>query len=79
MISMSRPTSKPLFESRGQEIEVQPAMMESAIAVDGSKGVARAVKFSDVRKGDQIVVGHQGIRVSPVQRATSHTDPVSIY
>jgi lysine-ketoglutarate reductase/saccharopine dehydrogenase-like protein (TIGR00300 family) len=27
-----------------------------------------------VRKGDDIVVGHQGIRVVPMQRATSHTD-----
>jgi lysine-ketoglutarate reductase/saccharopine dehydrogenase-like protein (TIGR00300 family) len=58
----------------GREIEVRPAMMDSAIAVDAKKGVARAVKFSEVRKGDQIVVGHQGIRVSPVQRSTSHTD-----
>jgi lysine-ketoglutarate reductase/saccharopine dehydrogenase-like protein (TIGR00300 family) len=58
----------------GHEIEVQPAMMDSAVAVDGGKCIARAVKFSDVKKGDQIVVGHQGIRVSPVQRATSHTD-----
>ena len=58
----------------GREIEVQPAMMDSAIAVDTAKGVARAVKFYEVKKGDQIVVGHQGIRVAPVQRSTSHTD-----
>jgi lysine-ketoglutarate reductase/saccharopine dehydrogenase-like protein (TIGR00300 family) len=32
------------------------------------------VKFFDVRKGDEIVVGHQGIRVVPVQRTTSRTD-----
>jgi len=58
----------------GHQIEVQPAMMDSAVAVDSGKGVARAVKFWDVRRGDQIVIGHQGIRVSPVQRVTSHTD-----
>lgn len=58
----------------GHEIEVQPAMMDSAIAVDKNKGVARAVKFYDIKNGDQIVVGHKGIRVAPVQRATSHTD-----
>jgi lysine-ketoglutarate reductase/saccharopine dehydrogenase-like protein (TIGR00300 family) len=58
----------------GKEIEVQPAMMDSAIALDRNKRRARAVKFFDVRKGDEIVVGHQGIRVVPVQRATSHTD-----
>ena len=58
----------------GHDIEVKPAMMDSAIAVDKKKSVARAIKFSEVRRGDPIVVGHQGIRVSPVQRSTSHTD-----
>src|SRR5712692_1622013 len=58
----------------GKEIEVRPAMMDSAIAVDRRKRGARAVKFFDVRQGDEIVIGHQGIRVVPVQRATSHTD-----
>ena len=57
-----------------KEIEVQPAMMDSAIAVDRKRGTARAVKFFDVRKGDEIVIGHQGVRVVPVQRATTGTD-----
>src|SRR6516165_1058316 len=56
----------------GHEIEVRPATMDSAIAVSGK--VARAVKFFDVRHGDQIVVGRDGVRVVPVQRSTSHTD-----
>jgi lysine-ketoglutarate reductase/saccharopine dehydrogenase-like protein (TIGR00300 family) len=59
----------------GKEIEVTPAIINSAIAVDRKKGRARAVKFFDVKKGDEVVVGHQGIRVVPVQRATTHTDP----
>jgi lysine-ketoglutarate reductase/saccharopine dehydrogenase-like protein (TIGR00300 family) len=59
---------------KGKEIEVQPVMIDSAIAVDRAKRTAHAVKFFDVRKGDEIVVGHQGIRVVPVQRTTSHTD-----
>src|SRR5437870_2029451 len=59
---------------KGKEIEVRPAMVNSAIAVDRNKGAARAVKFFDVNKGDEIVVGHQGVRVVPVQRATTHTD-----
>src|SRR5437667_1962274 len=59
----------------GREIEVTPAIINSAIAVDRKKGSVRAVKFFDVKKGDQIVVGHQGIRVVPVQRVTTHTDP----
>jgi lysine-ketoglutarate reductase/saccharopine dehydrogenase-like protein (TIGR00300 family) len=58
----------------GKQIEVAPAMMDSAIAVDRNKGLARAVKFFDVKKGDEIVVGQKGVRVVPVQRATSHTD-----
>jgi lysine-ketoglutarate reductase/saccharopine dehydrogenase-like protein (TIGR00300 family) len=59
----------------GKEIEVTPAIINSAITVDRKKLSARAVKFFDVKKGDEIVVGHQGIRVVPVQRATTHTDP----
>ena len=58
----------------GKEIEVRPAMMDSAVALDRKKRAARAVKFFDVNEGDEIVVGHQGIRVVPVQRSTSHTD-----
>jgi lysine-ketoglutarate reductase/saccharopine dehydrogenase-like protein (TIGR00300 family) len=58
----------------GKDIEVRPAMMDSAIAVDRKKSTARAVKFFDVSKGDEIVVGHEGIRVVPVQRSTSGTD-----
>ena len=59
----------------GREIEVTPAIINSAIAVDRKKGTVRAVKFFDVKKGDQIVVRHQGIRVVPMQRDTTHTDP----
>ena len=58
----------------GKEIEVRPAMMDSAVAVDRKTRAARAVKFFDVNEGDEIVVGHQGIRVVPVQRSTAHTD-----
>jgi lysine-ketoglutarate reductase/saccharopine dehydrogenase-like protein (TIGR00300 family) len=58
----------------GKEIEVRPAMMDSAIALDRKRRSAHAVKFFDVRKGDEIVIGHQGVRVVPVQRATTRTD-----
>jgi lysine-ketoglutarate reductase/saccharopine dehydrogenase-like protein (TIGR00300 family) len=58
----------------GKEIEVRPAMMDSAIAVDRKKPTARAVKFFDVREGDEIVVGQKGVRVVPVQRAIKGTD-----
>src|SRR5574338_200166 len=59
----------------GKEIEVTPGIINSAIAVNQKTGTARAVKFFDVKKGDSIVVGHQGIRVVPVQRTTTRTDP----
>jgi lysine-ketoglutarate reductase/saccharopine dehydrogenase-like protein (TIGR00300 family) len=58
----------------GKEIEVRPTMMDTAIAVDRKRRAARAVKFFDVRKDDEIVVSHHGVRVVPVQRATSRTD-----
>ncbi len=58
----------------GKEHEVQRPMMDSAILFDRAKKKARTVKFADVRKGDSIVVGHRGVRVVPVQRATSRTD-----
>src|SRR5207253_7200982 len=49
-------------------------LINSAIALDRKTGTARAVKFFDVNKGDEIVIGHQGVRVVPVQRATTYTD-----
>ena len=59
---------------KDKEIEVQPTMMDSGIALDRAAGTARAVKFYDFQKGTDIVIGHQGIRVVPLQRVTSHTD-----
>src|ERR1051325_876576 len=50
-------------------IEVQPATMDCGIAVDVEKAAARAVKFSEVRKGMLLAVGHHGIRVAPLQRS----------
>ena len=57
-----------------KDIEVQPAMMDCAVAVDRAAQTARAVKFYDVRRGDQIVVGYHGVRVVPLQRTTARTD-----
>jgi lysine-ketoglutarate reductase/saccharopine dehydrogenase-like protein (TIGR00300 family) len=58
----------------GTEIEVHPALMDCAIVVNRDARQATARKFHEVRRGMEIVVGHQGIRVVPVQRATSRTD-----
>ena len=68
-------TNQQTFVRLGEdEIEVKPALMKSAIAVDRAAKKAAATKFYDVRKGVEIVVGHQGIRVVPLQRSTARTD-----
>jgi lysine-ketoglutarate reductase/saccharopine dehydrogenase-like protein (TIGR00300 family) len=55
----------------GQWIEVQPAIMDSGIAVDRKAKTATALKFAEVVKGTEFVVGHHGVRVVPHQRAIS--------
>lgn len=57
----------------GKELRVDSPMMDSAIAVDVKEATAHTVKFYDILKGDQVVVGHQGIRVQPAERETSRT------
>ncbi|HEY1771038.1 MAG TPA: TIGR00300 family protein [Chthoniobacterales bacterium] len=56
------------------EIEVHPALMDSAIVVDRRAKAATATKFYSVKKGQEVVVGHQGIRVVPLQRSTARAD-----
>lgn len=64
-------TNQPTFIHLADKwIPVQPETMDSGIAVDVEKQTASTVKFSAVRKGMKFAVGHQGIRVMPVQRAT---------
>lgn len=58
----------------GTEIEVHPALMDCAIVVDREARRASAKKFHEVRRGMEIVIGHQGIKVVPVQRSTARTD-----
>lgn len=58
----------------GHEIAVSAPMLDSGIAVDRAARTARSVRFHDIRKGDEIVVGHDGIRVVPVQRTTDRAD-----
>jgi lysine-ketoglutarate reductase/saccharopine dehydrogenase-like protein (TIGR00300 family) len=56
------------------EVEVKPALMDSAIVVDPVAKSAQATKFYGLKKGMEVVVGHQGIRVVPLQRSTARTD-----
>ena len=45
--------------------------MDSGIAVDTKSRTATALKFVEVGKGMEFVVGHHGVRVVPHQRAIS--------
>jgi lysine-ketoglutarate reductase/saccharopine dehydrogenase-like protein (TIGR00300 family) len=54
----------------GKWIEVEPVTMDCGIAVDVQKSTASTVKFSQVRKGMLMAVGHHGIRVAPLERST---------
>jgi lysine-ketoglutarate reductase/saccharopine dehydrogenase-like protein (TIGR00300 family) len=51
-------------------IEARPASMDCGLAVDPATRTATTVKFSQVRKGMLVAVGHHGIRVAPVERST---------
>src|SRR5437763_8628818 len=42
--------------------------MDCAVAVDVDSRRAWTVALSDVRAGEQIVVGHEGVRVTPLER-----------
>ena len=50
-------------------IDVDDIEMDCAIVLDG--GRAHCVAVTEVRGGDAVVVGHDGIRVTPVERARS--------
>ena len=58
----------------GAWIDVENPEMDCAIVV--SDGGARTVAMSDARKGDRIVCGHEGIKVSPLERPRSGTGHV---
>ncbi|MGZ4142354.1 MAG: ornithine cyclodeaminase, nickel-pincer nucleotide-dependent [Actinomycetota bacterium] len=58
----------------GTWIDVENPEMDCAIVVDD--GRARTVAMSDIRKGDRIVCGHEGIKVSPLERPRSATGQI---
>lgn len=47
----------------GEWIEVEDQEMDCGILVDPEGGAARCIPMTEVRKGDRIVVGRQGLRV----------------
>jgi lysine-ketoglutarate reductase/saccharopine dehydrogenase-like protein (TIGR00300 family) len=47
----------------GRWVEVQHQRMDAVVVIEGGQAVCR--KLRDVRAGDQVVCGHEGIRVLP--------------
>jgi lysine-ketoglutarate reductase/saccharopine dehydrogenase-like protein (TIGR00300 family) len=52
----------------GQWVQVEWPEMDCAISVDSRAGRAWTVALSDVRAGEEIVIGHEGVRVTPLER-----------
>jgi lysine-ketoglutarate reductase/saccharopine dehydrogenase-like protein (TIGR00300 family) len=52
----------------GQWVQVEWPEMDCAIAVDPAASRAWTIPLSDVQQGEQIVVGHDGVRVTPLER-----------
>src|SRR5262249_54542871 len=53
----------------GEWIDVEDQEMDCGILVDPEGGAARCLPMAEVRKGDRIVVGRQGLRVLPGETA----------
>ena len=51
----------------GEWIEVEDQEMDCGMLVDPEGTAARCMPMTDVRKGDRIVVGRQGLRVFPAE------------
>lgn len=52
----------------GEWVEVANIEMDVAIVVDRERGHARACPMHDVRAGEAVVVGYEGVRVEPLER-----------
>jgi lysine-ketoglutarate reductase/saccharopine dehydrogenase-like protein (TIGR00300 family) len=55
---------------QGEWIDVDDQEMDCAIRVDPAGMTAHCVPMSEVRRGEQYVVGHVGVRVHPFERST---------
>ena len=54
-------------------VRVEKIEMDCAIAVDRSAGRAWCIVFQDAKPGMEVVIGHQGVRVTPQERSR-HTE-----
>jgi lysine-ketoglutarate reductase/saccharopine dehydrogenase-like protein (TIGR00300 family) len=53
----------------GRWAAVEDIEMDCAIAVDTESGRARCIVFQGAKPGMDVVVGHQGVRVTPLERS----------
>ena len=53
----------------GRWVTVEDIEMDCAIAVDTKAGRARCIVFQGAKPGMDVVVGHQGVRVTPLERS----------
>ncbi|MEW5841465.1 MAG: TIGR00300 family protein [Thermoproteota archaeon] len=59
---------------RGKWIEVENMMMDKCIVVDTGKMTAECKMIRDVKKGDMIVVGERGVKITPQERPREGVD-----
>ncbi len=52
----------------GRWVDVEAIEMDLGIVVDAAHGTARALPMNDVRRGEAVVTGRQGVRVLPLAR-----------
>lgn len=56
----------------GRWLDVENIEMDVAIAIDRAAGKAYARAMHEVRVGDEVVVGYEGVQVEPIERPRQH-------
>jgi lysine-ketoglutarate reductase/saccharopine dehydrogenase-like protein (TIGR00300 family) len=57
----------------GEWVDVEDQEMDCGILIDSEGAAARCIAMADVRKGDRIVIGRQGLRVFPAEATARHS------
>jgi lysine-ketoglutarate reductase/saccharopine dehydrogenase-like protein (TIGR00300 family) len=57
----------------GEWVEVEDQEMDCGILIDPEGAAARCIAMADVRRGDRVVVGRQGLRVFPAEPAARNS------
>ncbi len=63
-----------LVKLNGGWIQVANPEMDLGIVVDWAAGTARNCPIAEVKKGEAVVVGHQGVRVIPLERSRAEKE-----